>query len=154
MPLSPSAPHPRQPRQHPTTQFFTGRMPFLTPNQQRQSTEGSCNCWNGKNNKLSTSFWCMLKVDSNKYSSISAGENSQRCYPNWRKLVTWRGNICIQGMLGCIQYIMWRRNSCCRTEQLLSSYTGTSCFLCSNWRVEFQISLHESQCTTVFAICK
>ena len=35
-----SAPHPRQPRQHPTTQFFTGWMPFLTPNQQRQSTEG------------------------------------------------------------------------------------------------------------------
>jgi len=24
-----------------TTQFFTGRMPFLPPNQQRQSTEGS-----------------------------------------------------------------------------------------------------------------
>jgi len=37
-----SAPHPRQPRQHPTTQFFTGRMPFLPPNQQRQSTEGKC----------------------------------------------------------------------------------------------------------------
>jgi len=38
-----SAPHPRQPRQrrqHPTNQFFTGRMPFLPPNQQRQSTEG------------------------------------------------------------------------------------------------------------------
>jgi len=34
-----SAPHPRQPRQHPTTQFFRGRMPFLPPNQQRQSTE-------------------------------------------------------------------------------------------------------------------
>ena len=34
-----SAPHPRQPRQHPTTQFFTGRMPFLPPNQQCQSTE-------------------------------------------------------------------------------------------------------------------
>jgi len=30
-----------QPRQHPTTQFFTGRMPFLPPNQQRQSTEGT-----------------------------------------------------------------------------------------------------------------
>jgi len=27
-------------RQHPTTWFFTGRMPFLPPNQQRQSTEG------------------------------------------------------------------------------------------------------------------
>ena len=25
---------------HPTIQFFTGRMPFLPPNQQRQSTEG------------------------------------------------------------------------------------------------------------------
>jgi len=31
----------RQPCQHPTTQvFFTGRMPFLPPYQQRQSTEG------------------------------------------------------------------------------------------------------------------
>jgi len=29
-----SAPHPRQPHQHPTTQFFKGRMPFLPPNQQ------------------------------------------------------------------------------------------------------------------------
>jgi len=36
-----SAPHPRQPRQNPTTQFFTDRMPFLTPNQQCQSTEGT-----------------------------------------------------------------------------------------------------------------
>jgi len=26
---------------HPTTQFFTGWMPFLLPNQQRQSTEGN-----------------------------------------------------------------------------------------------------------------
>jgi len=30
----------RQPHQHPTTQFFTGWMPFPLPNQQRQSTEG------------------------------------------------------------------------------------------------------------------
>ena len=30
----------RLPRQHLTTQFFTGRMPFLPPNQQRQSTQG------------------------------------------------------------------------------------------------------------------
>ena len=28
-------------RQHPTTQFFTGWMPFLPLNQQRQSTEGT-----------------------------------------------------------------------------------------------------------------
>ena len=32
------------PHQHPTAQFFTGRMPFLLPNQQRQSTEGK---WSG-----------------------------------------------------------------------------------------------------------
>jgi len=38
-----SAPHPRQPHQYPSTQFFTGRMPFLPPNQQRQSTEGKSN---------------------------------------------------------------------------------------------------------------
>jgi len=30
----------RKPCQHPTTQFFTDWMPFLPPNQQRQSTEG------------------------------------------------------------------------------------------------------------------
>jgi len=30
----------RWPCQHPTAQFFTGRMPFLSPNLQRQSTEG------------------------------------------------------------------------------------------------------------------
>jgi len=29
--------------QYPTAQFFTGRMPFLPPNQQRQSTEGTQN---------------------------------------------------------------------------------------------------------------
>jgi len=29
-----------KPHQHPTTQFFTGRMPLLLPNQQRQKTEG------------------------------------------------------------------------------------------------------------------
>ena len=31
----------RLPCQHPTTQFFTGRMPFLPPNQQCKSTEGT-----------------------------------------------------------------------------------------------------------------
>ena len=30
-----------QPHQYPTTQFFTGRMPFLPSNRQRQSTEGN-----------------------------------------------------------------------------------------------------------------
>ena len=35
-----SAPRSRQITMHPTAQFFTGQMPFLLPNQQRQSTEG------------------------------------------------------------------------------------------------------------------
>ena len=33
-----------------TTQYFTGQMPFLSPNQQSQSTEGRCwvvGCWHG-----------------------------------------------------------------------------------------------------------
>jgi len=30
-------------RQHPSTQFYTGRMPFLPPNQQCQSTEANDN---------------------------------------------------------------------------------------------------------------
>ena len=50
-----SAPHPRQPRQHPTTQFFTGRMPFLAPNQQCQSTEGI--------NKVVETEWKYLDVN-------------------------------------------------------------------------------------------
>jgi len=33
---------------YPTAQFFTGRMPFLPPNQQRQSTEGKSTEGNGK----------------------------------------------------------------------------------------------------------
>jgi len=45
-----SAPRFRQiTRQHPTTQFFTGRMPFLPPNQQRQSTEGIYGKYKQKN---------------------------------------------------------------------------------------------------------
>ena len=45
----------RQPRQHPTTQFFTGRTPFLPAKQQRQSTtneytvlyQRGCSCVRG-----------------------------------------------------------------------------------------------------------
>jgi len=37
--ISKSAPSSRQPRKHPTAQFLTGRMPFMPPKQQHQSTE-------------------------------------------------------------------------------------------------------------------
>jgi len=43
----------RKPCQYPTTQSFTGRMPFLPPNQQRQSTEGTNN---NDNTHLMASF--------------------------------------------------------------------------------------------------
>jgi len=46
----------RQPRQHPTTQFFTGWMPFLLPNQQHQSTESSTNQSGKKLYHLSTAY--------------------------------------------------------------------------------------------------
>jgi len=51
----------RQPCQHPTTQFFTGWMPFLPPNQQHQSTEGKRTDWQWDINpilyRLSSSLW-------------------------------------------------------------------------------------------------
>jgi len=40
-----SAPRSRQHTSTPTTQFFTGRMPFLPPNQQRQGTKGRSRHW-------------------------------------------------------------------------------------------------------------
>jgi len=40
----------RQPSQYLTTRFFTGRMPFLSPKQQRQSTDGWLNTNNNKKN--------------------------------------------------------------------------------------------------------
>ena len=43
----------RQPHQHPTALFFTGWMPFLPPNQQRQRTKGKGNR-NTKNIKITT----------------------------------------------------------------------------------------------------
>ena len=44
-----------------TTQYFTGQMPFLSPNQQSQSTEGRCwvvGCWHGYVwSKVQTCIW-------------------------------------------------------------------------------------------------
>jgi len=38
--------------QHPTTQFFTGQMPLLPPNQQCKSTEGYLHMDNNSNNNV------------------------------------------------------------------------------------------------------
>jgi len=69
----------RQPRQHPTTQFFTGRMPFLPPNQQRQSTEGSkalkaCHETNVKS---------VQKYISDKTLKLTSKQDSSYSRSNW-----------------------------------------------------------------------
>ena len=52
------------PHQHPTTQFFTGRMPFLPPNQQHKLTEGRP--------------WCSLQIKiANKYNACCCSSKSR-----------------------------------------------------------------------------
>ena len=46
----------RQSHQYPTALFFTGRMPFLPPNQQRQSTEGNTD------NEIRQHFLCVSNL--------------------------------------------------------------------------------------------
>jgi len=58
------------PRQHPTAQFFTGRMPFLTPNQQRQSTEGTEVVANKCSQYVDTADAHMLKSSSDVVAAI------------------------------------------------------------------------------------
>jgi len=66
-----SAPCSRQPCQHPTTQFFTGWMPFLSPNQQRQSTEGKSTKW---------LINCLLIMPICKWTLRDMMEQSSRCF--------------------------------------------------------------------------
>jgi len=57
----------KKPCQHPTTQFFTGRMPFLPPNQQRQCTEGIIQnaLYNIAHNTAIINFWNESSVKEN-----------------------------------------------------------------------------------------
>jgi len=56
-----SAPRSRQiAMQHSTTQFFAGRMPFLPPNQQRQSTEGKNESTHILHNIWTSTHWGKL----------------------------------------------------------------------------------------------
>ena len=71
-----SAPCPRQPRQYPTTQFFTGRMPFLPPNQQRQSTEGKKH-WREEALVYLWGLFSQVFDRSLLYASIMSSHNAQ-----------------------------------------------------------------------------
>ena len=48
----------RQPRQHPTTQFFTGRMSFMPPNQQHQTPDGKSQLLLSKGHSKHFSMLC------------------------------------------------------------------------------------------------
>ena len=62
----------RSPCQYPTTQFFTGRMPYLSPNQQRQSTEGTgYNKFLFAKNNLASESEFSRQVHSDQLSHIS-----------------------------------------------------------------------------------
>jgi len=66
----------------PTSSFVTGRMPFLSPNQQRQSSEGRVCCFNWQ--------WRMICTQLNCFPSWSAVSwqwgmifTQLNCFPSW-----------------------------------------------------------------------
>jgi len=61
----------KQPHQHPTTLFFTGRVPSLSPSQQRQSTEGFYPHF--RCGVISTRIMDFLKLVRDVKSTVSAG---------------------------------------------------------------------------------
>ena len=69
-----SAPSSRQQCQHPPFSFFTGRMPFLPPNQQRQSTDGH------------TQYINVLKGTSNCIGTVYKYCNNEANKPVSRKI--------------------------------------------------------------------
>jgi len=82
-----SAPHFRH--QHPNTQFFTGRMPFLPPNQQRQRSKHwrqICGkvCWSNTDVKQINND---TKMTQNIFCTFSSGCESK----NW-KTELWNSN--------------------------------------------------------------
>ena len=80
--------------QHPTTLFFTGQMPFLPPNQQRQSTEGNtkaktCNivC----TNLIVTCIWPSWCA----FSALTLLVGRQEGHPACKKTERWGAGVVI-----------------------------------------------------------
>jgi len=67
-----------EPCQHLTTQFLIGRMPFLMPNQQCQSTEGTCIMWQVTPNTKLYPLKCWLFSHSTPTSYIRICSHSAR----------------------------------------------------------------------------
>jgi len=64
--------------------FFTGRMPFLLPNQQRQSTEGKL-CMNNDNKKTKRNFKTenTLGMPKTRTESLNVFEKGTGNINNW-----------------------------------------------------------------------
>jgi len=77
--------------QHPTTQFFTGQMPFLPPNQQRQSTEGikknkknvTKHPHTGFNGPLSGTTWVSRYQKNKTNLDFTEARNSEWQWHDW-----------------------------------------------------------------------
>ena len=85
----------RKPCQNPTAQFFTGRMPFLPPNQQCQSTEGSSYC---TQNKLFWKLWC---ADSLQFDTL----HLMSFVVIGCSIISWLRGFCYSWK--CWEFFMW-----------------------------------------------
>ena len=70
----------------PLFMFFTGRMPFLPPNQQRQSTEALFACYNGGIFYCSLRAGCTMMSHNRPLHSRDSGHIFSR---DWAPSVTW-----------------------------------------------------------------
>ena len=80
----------RQPRQYPTTMFFTGRMPFLPPNQQRQSTVGLHVFFKLARSlqRIFRAFWVCIHTHSNYFDFAN-----KNCYPKITRVGSGEGIV-------------------------------------------------------------
>jgi len=109
-----SAPHTRKPRQHPTTQFFTGRMPFLPPNQQRQSTEG----------KSTEHQQYLRSVNLTRLTICIKWEKELKLTLSGRLFDPWKKFACTQAMLQCCITCIYVHEY--QFKEIIRSNTGKS----------------------------
>ena len=113
----------KQPRQYPTTLFFTGRMPFLPPNQQRQSTEG----------RKVKPVWILLQQETASGSSInwavckSAPHSRQITMPAPHHSVFYRPDALPAAQPTASKH--WRHNSTKSHNKLHKDFTSFHCLV-------------------------
>jgi len=92
-----------------TTQFFTGQMPFLTPNQQCQSTEGI-------NTKPK---WSKLTQKHTKYQlNLYLQKDTNQTSKNTRKLISPKLNINLRTAHICVHIAVHN----CRTQHTTQQF--------------------------------